>query len=162
VASYTTYEVPPILTSISPSPASPHTNVSIFGLNFADCGGSLLVRIQSASSFQYIPAWFNTSSQIIFPTDRHTISGIISVSLDGQHFDSLTASPLLLTMGNGGSSSDSDSFGSSSSDQFSPSNANWTWLYILLGVVAIVAASFLAYVIYRYKVKDDYSRLYDL
>lgn len=117
------------------------------------------MRIESPDSVQDYPAWFNSSTEIVFLADSHTISGLITLSLDGQHFDSLSASPIMLNASAmPHSSSDSDG-GGGGEPRAKPS---LVWLYVVLGVVALAAGAFLVYVIYKYKVKEDYSRLYDL
>lgn len=107
-ASYTVYNIPPILLNISPSAVEHKTNVSINGQHFIDCGIQPTVRIQSTSSIKDIPAVFNSSSSIFFYVDHDIPSGVLSVSLDGQHYDSLSGSPIILTNAQQ-YSSDSDS-----------------------------------------------------
>ena len=106
-AQYTVYNIPPILLDISPSSVEHKSNVSLFGKHFINCGRPT-VRVQSTTSFQDIPAWFNSSTEVIFHVNHSISSGLISFSLDGQHFDSLSVSPITLT-NSPQYSSDSDS-----------------------------------------------------
>lgn len=160
IAQYTVYDIPPILLSVSPSTVTTRSNVSLFGQNFAQCGSSMVVRIQSPNSIQDIPAWFNTSTQILFTANSRTQSGIITLSMDGQHFDSLSASQIMIDVTD--DSSSSDNMSSDSGADHTAHGSNLTWLYVVLGVVALAAGVFLVYLIYRFKTKDDYSRLYDI
>jgi hypothetical protein len=106
-AQYIVYNIPPILLSISPSLVDHKTNVSLFGKQFINCGRPT-VRVQSATAIQDIPAWFNSSTEVVFYVDHNIPSGVVSLSLDGQHFDSLSVSSITLT-NSPQYSSDSDS-----------------------------------------------------
>lgn len=152
------YSLPAILLNIYPSSIAQSTNVSVYGKNFLDCGVAT-VQLQSEDKVTIFPAWVNSSTEMIFYADN-SFTGIITVSLDGQHFDSVSASPIFLTM-RGKSTGDSSS-SSSDDDHRKGGGPNYIWLYVVLGIVGLAAGSFLVYVIYRYRVKDDYSRLYDL
>lgn len=122
-ALYTVYNIPPILLDISPSSVLHKSNVSLFGQHFINCGRPT-VRVQSTAAVQDIPAFFNSSTEIIFYVDHSVSSGVVTLSLDGQHFDSLSVSPITLTNSPQYSSdSDSMSAGPGGSRIFSPSSS---------------------------------------
>eukprot|EP00026_Physarum_polycephalum_P009475 Phypoly_transcript_09600.p1 GENE.Phypoly_transcript_09600~~Phypoly_transcript_09600.p1 ORF type:complete len:308 (+),score=29.53 Phypoly_transcript_09600:422-1345(+) len=149
-AHYTVYSIPPILSSISPSSVAHKSNVSLFGQHFINCGRPT-VRIQSSTSTQDIPAWFNSSNEVVFYVNHNIPSGVVTLSLDGQHFDSLSISPITLT--------NSPQYESDSDSMSAPGGggSNYVWLYIMLGFFAVAAGGFLIFIIYRYK-KNEYSR----
>jgi hypothetical protein len=95
-AQYTIYNIPPILSKISPSSVEHKSNVSLFGQHFINCGKPT-VRVQSSTATQDIPAWFNSSNELVFYVNHSIPSGVVTLSLDGQHFDSLSISPITLT-----------------------------------------------------------------
>jgi hypothetical protein len=88
--------------------------------------------------------------------------GVVTIGLDGQHFDSVATRLMYINTG-GSSSSGSVSSSSSSSSggggNDKPSVANMTWLWVVLAVVSACAFGFLIFAIYRLKNKDDYSPL---
>lgn len=107
-SSLTVYSLPPILLNINPSLITQKTNVSLYGKNFLNCGAATSVRLQSTDKVQVFPAWVNSATEIIFYADT-TFSGIITLSLDGQHYDSIAASSIVLTMEDNSSGSQDSS-----------------------------------------------------
>jgi len=168
-ASFTVYDIPAIITSINPPTISQNSQVTLTGKHFLNCGKAT-VRLQSTTRIKDYPALFNNSagtvqeaSVVVFHAEA-SFSGTVSLSLDGVHFDSLSIYPITLTVTKpGGDSSSSDDSDSVSPNPDGPQHApSLVWLYVVLGIVGTAAGAFLIFVIYKYKVKDDYSRLYDL
>lgn len=102
------YNIPPILLKLQPSSITPKTYLSLFGKNFLDCGVPS-IRLQSMNNVQVFPARLNSSSELVFYVDAEGLSGIITVGLDGQHFDSVSVSPITLNVARSSPPGSSDS-----------------------------------------------------
>jgi hypothetical protein len=154
---FTPYEVPPILMDFTINP----TNVTLTGHNFLQqCGNATKARISSSSSIEDIPAHVISPSEVVFFLRAgRGVTGVISLGLDGQHFDSLSTKLMYINTGGVPPSNTGGSGGGNGGDN--NSKPNRTWLWILLSVIGTGAFAFLIYVIWKIKTKDNdgYSQL---
>jgi len=97
---------------------------------------------------QYLPAWMVSPNEIVFTANKSTISGSVSLSLDGQHFDSLSVSPLVLSLPVANNPAPSGIVDVSGDN---------IWIFSLIGVAAVASIGFLIYAVYKYKTRDSYS-----
>jgi len=149
---FSPYKLPVILIDLTLN----STTALITGKNLQACGSSSVIRISSPSSIQDIPATVVSSSQLVFGIKGKSLSGVVSLALDGQHFDALSAKQLSINIGGGIGTSGGDPHDGNDSRK---SEADRTVLWIVLGVIGFLAFAFLIFAVYKMKNRDEYSKL---